>query len=222
MTYIASDIFDNIATCNFTIEVVDDLPPQVVKCLNQTQLLDRKCANPWVRKSPGCKLVWDKPIFTDNSNRSPIVTNSQPTELGKSSIYQVIYTAKDFSKNVNTCIVNITVKYKSCSFLNAPENSNISCSKLNTLTVCNVICHAGFAILNANTGTTKHNLTLQCDHKNPTWPYQGMPVCAQMTIPIITDIISSDINAEGIGCRNGLNDNVSEKCVNMYTSIIKT
>lgn len=176
LTYFALDLFRNNVSCHFTIEVIDDLPPVIENCFNQTVVLDAMCADDSNKNTQRCAIDYDKPTNYDNSDKHTTDITTPLSRIKNSSIYQSKYTATDLSGNFNTCIVNITVQYEKCTFLLPPKNGKITCKSKSTKSVCNVSCHTGFAIL--NNGVIEHNLKLQCEHKHGKWPYAEVPDCA--------------------------------------------
>lgn len=107
-SFIAVDTFNNEASCNVTVTVVDKTPP-----------VWDNCVDPDVIKVRPDKLFveWEEPTAYDNSNESVKVSSSlQPGELPP-GIYQVNYTAMDSSNNTNLCRLNITVEGKKLSLV---------------------------------------------------------------------------------------------------------
>lgn len=207
LTYSAIDSFKNTASCEFSVQVIDESPPVIENCNNHTFVLPAKCSDDSNKNIPECTIIWDEPIIYDNSNNLTEVIKKAPTRIKDSLIDQVIYTATDSSNNTNFCVVNITLKYEECNFLTAPINGEIKCVKTVNNTVCSVYCQPGHAIVDSVTGEVEQNVTLICEHKFAKWRYAEVPDCAPVTRQnILKDVLSIEIDADGIGCSNGSDD----------------
>lgn len=207
MTYSAIDSFKNSVSCVFSIQVIDESPPVIENCINHTFVLAAKCADETHQSAPECAIVWAEPIIYDNSNNLTEVIKQGPTRIKDTLTDQVTYIATDSSNNTNSCTINITVKYEECNFLAAPINGEIECAKNTNSSVCLVSCQPGHAIVDSVTGEVEANLTLVCEHKYAKWRYAEVPDCAPVTRQnVLKDVLSIEIDADGIGCSNGSDD----------------
>lgn len=207
LMYSAIDSFKNTASCVFSIQVMDESPPVIENCKNHTFVLEAKCADESHKSAPECAIVFEEPIIYDNSNNLTEVIKQAPTRLNGTLVDQVKYIATDSSNNTNSCVLNITIKYEECDFLAAPLNGKINCVKNTNNSVCNVFCNTGHAIVDSVTGQVDQNLTLVCEHKFAKWRYAEVPDCAPMTRQnVLKDVLSIEIDADGIGCSNGSDD----------------
>lgn len=213
LTYSAIDSFKNTATCVFSIRVIDESPPVIENCKNHTFILPAKCSEESNKSAQECAIVWDEPIIYDNSNNLTEVIKKPPIRIQDGMIEQITYTATDSSNNTNICVVNITLNYEECNFLTAPLNGEITCVNNTNNSVCSVYCKHGHAIVDLVTGEVEQNLTLVCEHKFAKWRYAEVPDCAPVTRQnILKDVLSIEIDADGIGCSNGSDDALQLVC----------
>jgi gliding motility-associated-like protein len=130
VTYTATDVSGNTATCSFNVIVNDNAPP-VIQCVSD------------VTASTGttCDAVvtWNAPAVTDCS---VVTLVSVPTSgsLFKAGTTKVTYTATDASGNSSQCTFNVTVTDKTApAFTNCPTVVNAtadqSCSAVVSWTV---------------------------------------------------------------------------------------
>lgn len=105
-TYHAMDAFNNKATCQFSITVIDESPPIFENCINPPEIMititDTKNMTGWAE--------WDDPIVYDNSNENISLWQSFKPGYMKVGVYEVKYIASDLHNNTNECFINVTVK----------------------------------------------------------------------------------------------------------------
>ncbi|XP_006817015.1 hyalin-like, partial [Saccoglossus kowalevskii] len=104
ISYYAIDPSGNSATCEFTIEVIDDEPPVIA------------CPTPiTVNTEPGkpdALVEWNHPVPTDNSQQNPILLfdGGSPGDRFGIGHNKITYTSKDSSGNTQGCEFTITVE----------------------------------------------------------------------------------------------------------------
>lgn len=101
----AVDDFKNKARCNFSISVIDNVPPTIENCLAQQTFYVPKILN-------NTELIeWEEPLAFDNANDENVTTfksmNFSQLDVGS---YQVNYTFGDMSGNFNSCLIEVIVK----------------------------------------------------------------------------------------------------------------
>ncbi|MEO7080257.1 MAG: HYR domain-containing protein, partial [Flavobacteriales bacterium] len=114
VTIRASDPFGNSSTCTFSINVVDTIKPTIT------------CPDPvTVATSAGCSAinpVLGTPVASDNCGPVTVTNNAPPTfPLG---ITNVVWSAKDASGNIRTCIQKVTVKDYTPPSITCPPDRN--------------------------------------------------------------------------------------------------
>ncbi|XP_071943033.1 uncharacterized protein [Antedon mediterranea] len=105
VTYTAEDDFMNTATCNFTINVQDIEPPEVLSCPDNTTF-STDSGSPYKTN-----VNWELPTFQDNvpgslDYSSNINPSSNTFQLGTT---MVTYEATDTSMNTGYCIFYVTI-----------------------------------------------------------------------------------------------------------------
>lgn len=194
------DAFLNSASCEISINVIDDLPPAIENCNNQTIILDAICAADANQNLPECQIVFDEPLISDNTKQF-LVTTNLITPNNETNKRQAIITTTDSSQNTNVCVINITVQYKECSFMTAPKNGEIVCMRNRFDSVCLMFCRAGHAIYDTTTHLTEQNITLVCEHKYAKWRFDEIPECLPLTIPnVMKDVLDVQLHSTDIGC----------------------
>lgn len=136
VTYMAHDRRGNQAECSFQVTVMDNQPPRVDQCESPPTFLLR---------DRDTNVVWDDPVFSDNSGKAPIVERSHdpgPFPLGET---EVIYTAEDESGNNSTCTLIIRVQEHACHLPTDPIHGQANCSKQPEAVYCSLTCHDGYA-----------------------------------------------------------------------------
>jgi hypothetical protein len=105
VTYRATDLKGNVATCAFTVNVsspcaVDTIKPTILNCpTNIVLTTNDTCAI----------ATWTPPSATDNCSIAAILPNIQPGSCFPIGITAVTYTARDSKNNTTTCTFNVTV-----------------------------------------------------------------------------------------------------------------
>ncbi|KAJ7352839.1 Putative ephrin-receptor like, partial [Desmophyllum pertusum] len=94
------------------------------------------------------RVNWERPTFTDNSGKPPIVTSNKQSGAiyGVPSSTEVLYKASDDggNKNVN-CSFRITLKKKACVLYPPPKNGALSCTGADgDSPFCSVRCHIDY------------------------------------------------------------------------------
>ncbi|KZS17024.1 putative Sushi [Daphnia magna] len=136
VAYKALDRRGNQAECSFQVMVTDSQPPTVDQCESPPTFLLR---------DRNTSVVWDEPVFSDNSGRPPTVDRSHDPgrfPLGES---EVIYTATDESGNNNTCTLIIRVQEHACHLPVDPIHGQANCSQQPDAVYCSLTCHDGYA-----------------------------------------------------------------------------
>jgi gliding motility-associated-like protein len=102
ISYVATDVFGNTATCSFKINVTENVPPQIVSCVqNVSQSTD-----------PGknfATVTWSNPSVNESCGiQSEVYSKAKNSgfAVGKQV---VIYTVTDKSGNTATCSFNVSV-----------------------------------------------------------------------------------------------------------------
>jgi hypothetical protein len=102
MSYTASDLEGNTATCNFTVSVFDYEPPRLI-CPNSFSVLTAGTAETEVVVS------WREPTITDNDRLTAITANLVSGLNYTIGLYNVTYVATDESNNTASCAFSFTV-----------------------------------------------------------------------------------------------------------------
>ncbi|WP_254094638.1 HYR domain-containing protein [Dawidia soli] len=102
VTYTATDISGNRATCSFTITVNDDAAPKFLNCPGDIAVAsDNAC---------GAIVTWTPPSAIDNCSVVGITSTHQPGARFDTGITEVVYTATDIHGNASVCRFNIKVR----------------------------------------------------------------------------------------------------------------
>lgn len=135
--YLAEDLSQNVATCHFTITVVDKSPPRIDSCESPSAVLSVQ---------DGIAVNFSQPVFSDNSGRSvEVAASHKPGDIfyyGKTS---VVFQAFDMWNNNVTCTIVVEVVPHLCVPPEAPANGNITCEESFMGVSCSVTCLPGFA-----------------------------------------------------------------------------
>lgn len=158
VTYHAVDPSGNHATCNFSVEVLDNDPPVFDPCEDPPTFLIG---------APGVEIQWEKPAAWDNSGEVTILESRDHGVLPE-GVTQVAYTAVDPSNNTATCLLNITVLVSSCE-AQVPVGN---CSEVPGGLQCVLTCEEGYAFPVTDEAT--------CDNLRPYWQ---IPDCTPTEIP---------------------------------------
>ena len=137
VTYKALDRRGNQAECNFHVTVTDRQRPTVDQCESPPTFLLHDL---------NTTVVWDEPVFSDNSGKEPTVERSHEPgsrfELGETL---VTYTATDESGNNQTCTLTIRVQEHACHLPVDPIHGQTNCSQQPDAVYCSLTCHDGYA-----------------------------------------------------------------------------
>ncbi|XP_022109740.1 uncharacterized protein LOC110989561 isoform X3 [Acanthaster planci] len=120
IVYNATDSAGNVGYCNFTITVIDNVPP-VITCPSNV-------SRPTAFNQSYGPVTWDQPTVTDNVPRTVTVTsdhvNGSNFDLGDTI---VTLTATDAAMNNDTCQFKVTViDEEKPVILNCPASFNIT------------------------------------------------------------------------------------------------
>eukprot|EP00050_Salpingoeca_kvevrii_P022899 m.133922 g.133922 ORF g.133922 m.133922 type:complete len:1478 (-) comp9868_c1_seq2:1800-6233(-) len=119
VTYTAVDEADNIATCDFTVTVIDVEPPRITCPESFTSGTDRRMAKGTV--------FWPEPSVLDNS-RMPITIESN-FDSGESfplGVTTIIYTATDAFDNSAQCSFDVTIVDRETPLITCPDSQFIT------------------------------------------------------------------------------------------------
>ena len=100
--YTATDIYGNVETCSFNVEVIDTTRPVINNCPADIR----------VDNEPGfCKarVTWVEPTATDECAVLSLTSNFNSGDDFPVGEYLVIYTATDINGNISTCNFTIDV-----------------------------------------------------------------------------------------------------------------
>ena len=100
--YTATDIYGNVKTCSFNVEVIDTIDPVILNCPPNIR----------VDNEPGfckSKVTWIEPTATDNCAILSFTSNFHSGDDFLVGEYLVIYTATDINGNISTCNFTIDV-----------------------------------------------------------------------------------------------------------------
>ncbi|MCB0495573.1 MAG: HYR domain-containing protein [Cyclobacteriaceae bacterium] len=102
VTYTATDIAGNTATCSFDVTVTDDIPPSIVNCPGNIAV---------GTGDSGCSATvsWTAPTATDNCTISSLTSTHLPGDIFDLGTTTVTYTTTDQAGNTATCSFDITV-----------------------------------------------------------------------------------------------------------------
>ncbi|HRJ31456.1 MAG TPA: HYR domain-containing protein [Cyclobacteriaceae bacterium] len=115
VTYTALDIYNNSATCVFTVTITDNIPPVINGTLN----------NLTYSANADCKAIatWTPPTATDNCSVSSLVSSHFPGQEFNVGSTVVTYTARDGSNNVTNRTFTVTVVDNTAPVItNCPSN----------------------------------------------------------------------------------------------------
>ncbi len=102
ITYVASDVFGNTSTCAFTINVSENVPPQIVACVTNVSASTEPGKN-------GASLSWGNPTVNESCGiQSEVYSKAKGSYfiVGKQT---VTYTVTDKSGNSSSCTFTVTV-----------------------------------------------------------------------------------------------------------------
>uniref|UniRef100_A0A8C6R0X9 Sushi, von Willebrand factor type A, EGF and pentraxin domain-containing protein 1 n=1 Tax=Nannospalax galili TaxID=1026970 RepID=A0A8C6R0X9_NANGA len=143
VTYTATDLSGNQASCTFYINVIDMEPPVI----------------DWCRSPPPIQVSekehaanWDEPQFSDNSGAELVITRSHTQgDLFPHGETVVRYTATDPSGNNRTCDIHIVVKGSPCEVPFTPINGDFICAQDSAGVNCTLSCLEGYDFTEGST-----------------------------------------------------------------------
>ncbi|HRK29227.1 MAG TPA: HYR domain-containing protein, partial [Chitinophagales bacterium] len=117
VTYMATDVSGNTATCSFTVSVIDPQPPVITCPASITLNANSMCT---------ATANWANPTATDNCGLPTVTgthTSGSPFGLGTTN---VVFTATDVSGNTATCSFNVTVNDAIAPVITCPANISVA------------------------------------------------------------------------------------------------
>jgi large repetitive protein len=153
VTYVATDDYNNKATCSFTVEVIDNIAPAFTSCLAAAALVD---------VGPTC--VYTVEDFTGlypTTDNCPGVTVTQSplpgtTLTGLGTMHPITLTARDASGNTSTCTFDVFLEDNSPPvFTTCPSAANVFVDATCSYTVTNFAAIAGVDNCDANVTITQ-------------------------------------------------------------------
>src|SRR5690606_37471068 len=92
----------NIATCSFTVIVIDETAPVFTGCITSDIVVtaDGTC---------GKSVSWTPPTATDNCGVPMVTSNYSPDDIFPVGTTEIVYRAEDASGNFVTCSFNVVV-----------------------------------------------------------------------------------------------------------------
>lgn len=81
------------------------------------------------------------------------------------------------------------------------------CASNTTSVWCSLNCHAGFEVyLDGLSENNQEMMTMECQHKSPSWKYDPWPDCVQTELPESVEILHIDLDIEDAFCSNNTED----------------
>jgi gliding motility-associated-like protein len=115
VTYTATDVAGNDATCFFTIDIIDDESPIISGCLeNISQSADADVCSTIV--------TWQAPTATDNCGNVDLTTTHNPDSVFPLGTTNVTYTATDDTGNESLCNFSVTITDDTAPVISCPDN----------------------------------------------------------------------------------------------------
>lgn len=101
VTYTATDLSGNIATCSFNVTVVDNTAPMIAGCpSNITRVANSDCQ---------AVVSWLAPTVSDNCGGATLAVDKPPGSVFELGTTKVTYTASSPSGEYTTCVFDVTV-----------------------------------------------------------------------------------------------------------------
>lgn len=203
-TYVAIDEVKNKAKCNFTISIIDLIPPMFENCIdNQTF---------YITSGKNVTVEWEEPFAYDNVDDKNVTIYKNlthgPLEVGD---YFINYTAIDQSNNMNSCFIQIHVKEKKCDEPEKPENVERICAKNETMTWCDYRCSFGFGIIENE--TVVDGVMMMCNNDEKIWSHESPPECTAIEQPSsVEEVLTISLNSESLLCED-FNEKVITSCL---------
>ncbi|KAM5298505.1 sushi, von Willebrand factor type A, EGF and pentraxin domain-containing protein 1 [Ctenodactylus gundi] len=143
ITYTATDLSGNQASCTFHIRVIDVEPPVIDRCRSPPpiQVSEKEHA-----------ASWDEPQFSDNSGAALVITRSHAQgDLFPHGKTIVRYIATDPSGNNRTCDIHVVIKGSPCEVPFTPINGDFICAQDSTGVNCTLSCLEGYDFTEGST-----------------------------------------------------------------------
>ncbi|XP_072181951.1 hyalin-like [Diadema setosum] len=117
VTVTSRDESGNVGSCQFTVTVIDVVPPVITDCPNSQSLST-------MPGLPHSRVSWTEPLAADNSDQVSLVFNGPGTNNGTYSIgeHNVSYTAIDDAGNMATCQFVVTIVDQERPSIVCPED----------------------------------------------------------------------------------------------------
>ncbi|XP_033637151.1 hyalin-like [Asterias rubens] len=118
--YNATDYSGNVGYCNFTVLIIDDLPPILACPANRT--------DPTEFNSSFAIVYWDLPTVVENTQTMVDLTSDvdNGTSVNLGDTLTVTYTGTDASGNNGTCVFQVTVNDTEPPQIDCPVNQTIT------------------------------------------------------------------------------------------------
>ena len=120
VTYTATDVNGNTATCSFNVVVTDNTNPVISNCP----------ANISINNDPGlCTAVatWTAPTAADNCGMQSFISSHNSGDVFSVGTTTVTYTATDVNGNIATCSFNVVVTDNTNPLIsNCPTNISVN------------------------------------------------------------------------------------------------
>ncbi|XP_055587381.1 sushi, von Willebrand factor type A, EGF and pentraxin domain-containing protein 1-like [Uranotaenia lowii] len=188
-TYVAVDSFKNKAKCNFSLKIIDSTAPVIENCNDPAIFFVTSQENvneTWIE--------WDEPTVFDNSDENVTLDRDMDFGFHDAGNYSVTYKAEDSSGNAVECVLNVTVKVRTCDPLPSPPNGESVCAKNSSHTWCEVTCHFDHSFHDLD----ESSVTLFCDNRSPKWQYETVPECTAIEKPdAVEEVFTINLGAEG-------------------------
>lgn len=229
VTYTALDIYNNVATCVFTITLTDNIPPVINGTLNNISL----------SAGSNCKAIatWTPPTASDNCSVSSLVSSHFPGQEFNVGSTVVTYTATDGSGNVTNRTFTVTVQDNTLPVItNCPANITLplvsGCSRSVTWTPPSASDNCGMASFTSTVspgamfslGTTTVTYTA-IDVNNNRATCEFTVTIEDDTAPVIANCPASITVAAGPTCSAVVNwtpPTASDNCLTSFRGYIDT
>ncbi len=229
VTYTALDIYNNSATCVFTVTITDNIPPVINGTLN----------NITVPAGANCNAVvgWTPPTASDNCSVSSLVSSHNPGHVFNVGTTVVTYTATDGSGNVTNRTFTVTVQDNTLPVItNCPANITLplvsGCSRSVTWTPPSASDNCGVASFTSNIspgaifslGTTTVTYTATDINDNPATCVFTVTI-EDNTAPVVANCPASITVPAGSACAAVVNwtpPTASDNCLTSFRGYIDT
>lgn len=193
-TYVAIDEVKNKAKCNFTVSIVDVKPPVFENCIeNQTF---------YIASGKNVSIEWEVPLAYDNvDDRNITIMKNLSHGILDLGEYYINYTAIDQSKNLNSCLIHVSVKERKCDEPEKPENGHRVCAKNDSMTWCDFQCSFGFGIM--ENLSVVDSLMMHCNNDERVWSREIIPECTAIEQPSsVEEVLTISFNSDALRCED--------------------